>query len=288
MMNEEIIALDLKAKSLADKYLLTQGEILTVLMELLKRNGFAILNYANIFEYCEKRLRLSRQQAYYYKSVAERSFTVPALKEAVVQEEITLSQARRIASVITEDTKQEWIKDAKELPQAELEKKVAEHNPKARVKERIRPVAKQESELKVVIDDQTEANIRALTDILSQKLQRPATLREVIAFATNAAREKFDPEKKAERSIKRKSVSSGNPKPGRRPIPKSVKNQVIEKQGYRCSYTSPDGRRCEQRRWLDFHHVVPVSHGGLNTPDNLELRCHAHHSLEHENEVILD
>ena len=53
-MNEEVLALDRKAKSLAENYLQTEGEILTVLMELKKRNGFAILNYAGLFDYCEK------------------------------------------------------------------------------------------------------------------------------------------------------------------------------------------------------------------------------------------
>ena len=103
-MNNAALILDGKARKLAKDYLLTEGELLSVLTEMHQRKLFVPLNYANIFEYCEKALNLSRSQAYYFKSVAEKSVEVPEVKQAVVEGKITLSQARRIVPAVTKKT----------------------------------------------------------------------------------------------------------------------------------------------------------------------------------------
>ena len=200
-MKHTAYEMDYKAKTLAENYRRTEGELLSHLMEMRKQSVFAELNYSGVFDYCERALRLSLAQSYYFKSVAEKSESVPELKEAVVQGEITLSQARRIVPVITSENQKQWVADAKNLSQTELEKRVAAVNPKAHVKEKIRPVGKELSELKVAIDEETKQNLDALKDILSQKLGRAAGLQDVIAWATKVTREKFDPEKKAERAL---------------------------------------------------------------------------------------
>ena len=130
---------------------------------------------------------------------------MPELKAAVVQGELSISKARRITSVITPANHQEWIKNAQTMKQKELEKAVSIVNPQAHPIERIKPLARNISELRVPIDDETDKNLEILKELLSQKLKRPATLADVIAWAAKETREKFDPEKKAERSVKRVS-----------------------------------------------------------------------------------
>jgi hypothetical protein len=250
-------------------------------MEMRRGRVFAELNYSGIFDYCERALKLSRAQAFYFKTVAEKSEEVPEIKAAVVQGELTLSQARRIAPVVTKENHKQWIEKAKSLPQKELEREVTAVNPKAHVQEKIRPVAKDVSELKVPVDLKTEENLTALKEILSQKLGKPATLAEVIAWAADVTRTKFDPVKRAERA---RLISSGNeafPKPGRQRVTAAVKHPVVRRDGMQCTYVSMDRRRCEQKRWLHFHHKVEVKHGGLNTVDNLHTLCRAHHKLVH-------
>lgn len=48
----------------------------------------------------------------------------------------------------------------------------------------------------------------------------------------------------------------------------------------RCAYVSKDGRRCEGRGFLEFHHVIPYAMGGETTVENLQLRCRAHNGYE--------
>src|SRR4051794_5403913 len=111
-------SLDEKARGLAADFLRTEGQLLLVLMEMRRNNVFPALTYSGIYEYCLGRLKLSPAQSYYFKSVAEKSSTVPALGEAVAQGKLTLSQARRIVPVVTAENQVEWIAKAGTLPQA--------------------------------------------------------------------------------------------------------------------------------------------------------------------------
>src|SRR5688572_18878065 len=161
-MNSTIHTLDDKAKSLAKDYLRTEAQILSVLIEMRERRAFAALNYIGVFDYCERALKLSRAQSYYFNSVAEKSDEVPEIKAAVIQGELTLSQARRIVPVITKDNHQQWIEKAKTLGQGELEKEVTIANPRTHVREKIRPIAKELSELKVALEPKAEEDVRVL------------------------------------------------------------------------------------------------------------------------------
>jgi len=285
-MKSYTLVLDEKAKGLAKNYLRTEAALLSLLMEMTRRRVFPELNFSGVFDYCERRLKLSRAQSYYFQTVASKSEEVPELKRAVTSGELTLSQARRIVPVLSKQNHVEWVEKAKVLTQKELEREVAAVNPRARIEEKLKPVAKELLELRVAVSDKTEADLNALKDILSQKLKRAATLGDVVAWAAETTREKFDPIRKAERS---QNISSRKPAAqevantaaGRQPIPAGVRHPVILRDRAQCTHVSPDGRRCEQKRWLHYHHVVEVSKGGRNRSGNLRLLCQAHHRWLH-------
>ena len=189
VMNTQTQLLDASAKRLAKTLLLTEGELLTVLMEMSRLKVFAELNYSGVFDYCLRVLNFSREQSYYFKKVAEVSREVPELKAAIVQGELSISEARRIAPILTPANQAQWIEKAKTLIQTELEKAVNIVNPRAHPKERVKPIALNLSELRVVIDDETDQALCKLKEILSQKLGKPATLADVIRWAAKTTRE---------------------------------------------------------------------------------------------------
>jgi len=48
-----------------------------------------------------------------------------------------------------------------------------------------------------------------------------------------------------------------------------------------CSQTiGPTGHRCNERRFVEFHHVDPHALGGEATVDKIELRCRRHNDYE--------
>jgi len=275
MTNQE---LHIQAVTLAKTYLSTEGQLLLVLIEMRRRRAFNEYADSNIFEYCLNQLGLSRSQAYYFKSVAEKSEEVPALTQAVVQGELSLSQARRIASVVTRENLGDWIEKSHTLTQETLEKAVSEINPKSQIREKIKPVARQLSEMRVGIDDATERRLKHLQDVLSQKRGKAATLADTIAWLAEDAEKRHSPEQKAQRVSFRKPMKPASP--GRHAIPAKVKHAVIRRQGFQCAYRNKTSR-CSQRRFLDFHHLTPVSGGGLNLATNLVLLCKEHHHGRH-------
>lgn len=62
-------------------------------------------------------------------------------------------------------------------------------------------------------------------------------------------------------------------------IPNEVRRGVLERDGFRCTYTSPEGQRCECRRFLQIHHERAWAKGGPETLQNLRLLCAAHNQL---------
>jgi hypothetical protein len=68
--------------------------------------------------------------------------------------------------------------------------------------------------------------------------------------------------------------------PDSRHVPAAVRREVYVRDGGRCAYVSPTGRRCGERGFVEFHHVRPWSAGGLTTTGNIQLRCRAHNAYE--------
>src|SRR3990172_5715181 len=67
-----------------------------------------------------------------------------------------------------------------------------------------------------------------------------------------------------------------------RHMPAAVRRAVWLRDGGRCAFVSRTGRRCAEKAFLEFHHVVPYAAGGAPTADNIQLRCRAHNGYEAE------
>jgi hypothetical protein len=68
--------------------------------------------------------------------------------------------------------------------------------------------------------------------------------------------------------------------PGSRHIPAEVKRAVWVRDLGRCAFVGTDGRRCNERAFVEFHHVKPWSAGGEATVYNIQLRCRRHNGYE--------
>jgi hypothetical protein len=71
----------------------------------------------------------------------------------------------------------------------------------------------------------------------------------------------------------------------RQPIPAAILHAVNLRDQRKCTYINPLGRPCGQTRWVEVHHVIPVSHGGQNTLDNLVTLCSGHHKIVHSKKL---
>ena len=68
-------------------------------------------------------------------------------------------------------------------------------------------------------------------------------------------------------------------------IPVAVREEVLKRDEYQCSYISSSGTRCGCCRDLEIDHVVPFSLGGNSEISNLRVLC-ASHNLHAAKKVL--
>jgi HNH endonuclease len=69
----------------------------------------------------------------------------------------------------------------------------------------------------------------------------------------------------------------------RKAVPKATAIQVLTEAGYRCAVPT-----CRQILAIDIHHMVEVSEGGGNEPENLLPLCPTCHALHHRGTIPSD
>ncbi len=88
--------------------------------------------------------------------------------------------------------------------------------------------------------------------------------------------------------VKRKFALTHRPQASRghaedsRHVPAEVKRAVFIRDGGRCAFVGTGGRRCGERAFVEFHHLIPYAVGGPPSIDNIGLRCRAHNGHEVE------
>jgi hypothetical protein len=67
-----------------------------------------------------------------------------------------------------------------------------------------------------------------------------------------------------------------------RDIPNDVRRGVSRRDAGQCGYVAPNGVRCTERTFLEFHHIRAYALGGAATVENVSLRCRRHNQYEAE------
>jgi len=96
--------------------------------------------------------------------------------------------------------------------------------------------------------------------------------RALKALLDDLARKKFA-------ATKRPRKSRGTASDGRH-VAAEVKRAVWIRDRGRCAFVGHTERRCNDRGWVEFHHIVAYARGGKATVGNLQLRCRAHNGYE--------
>jgi 5-methylcytosine-specific restriction endonuclease McrA len=276
-----------KAVEAAQRFKKAEADLISVLQEVESSKTFFELGYTSLFQYVVQSLELSESVAANFITVSRKAAEFPALQSAITEGKITVSKARKVTAVLTLENQEEWVNKAVELPQKKLEEQVASIAPETKIREGVKPVTENLSQLKMGISKELEEKLKRVQDLESQRTRRAVQLSEALEALVDLYLEKKDPIKKAERVLKSdadacvarhadRAAQSGN-----RSIPAKTKHQVTLRDGGQCTHTD-NGKRCGTRRWLDVHHIILLSQGGINELENLTTLCSAHHRMEHK------
>ena len=266
-----------RALQVAGRYQLAEADLVSILQEVEAERVFLRFECTSLFMYGVRVLGLSEDVVGNAITVARKAREVPALQAAVLAGELSISKARKIAPVLTKNP-EEWVQKAKTLSCRNLEKEVAAVLPAQPVSERIKFVGADRVELRVGISTSLEEKLKQAQDLESQRRGRAATLEETLEALTHVYLEVKDPVKRAERVLKRRPNQS---KRTSRDMSARIRHEVHARDQGQCTHINSAGRRCENRRWIDIHHVVPREVGGAHTADTLVTLCSAHHRMEH-------
>ena len=153
--------------------------------------------------------------------------------------------------------------------------------PAAAHRSTIIPLAPQCYRVQFTASAEMRAKLRAAQDLLRHQIP-DGDVGKILDHALTALLTDLTKQKFAATDRPRGSHGDGNPgtNSGSRHIPADVRRAVWIRDGGRCAYTGRNGRRCTERGFLEFHHVVPHSAGGQATADNIQLRCRAHNNYE--------
>jgi hypothetical protein len=140
----------------------------------------------------------------------------------------------------------------------------------------VTPLSPDRYKLQLTIGGDTLEKLRLAKDMLSHAIPSgddAAVLdRALTALLVDLAKTKFADTRKPRRSRARD--------PRARDASAAVKRAVWVRDLGRCRFIGPTGHRCNERRFVEFHHVDPYALGGEATVEKIELRCRRHNDYE--------
>jgi HNH endonuclease len=140
----------------------------------------------------------------------------------------------------------------------------------------VQPLSPDRYKLQLTIGGETLEKLRLAQDMLGHAIPSgddAAVLdRALTALLVELAKRKFSDTRKPRRP------RAKNPRA--REASAAEKRAVWVRDLGRCAYIGPSGHRCNERRFVEFHHVDPYALGGETTLDNIQLRCRRHNDYE--------
>ena len=142
----------------------------------------------------------------------------------------------------------------------------------------VSPLAPDRYEIRFTASGHTREKLRLARDLLRHAIPT-GDLAEIVDRALTMLLEELMRKKFA--VTKRPRASRGTA-PGSRDIAAKVRRAVWPRDHGVCTFVSKSGRRCNERAFIQFHHVDPHAIGGEATVENIHLRCGPHNRYESE------
>ncbi len=277
----KIEELHMEAITVAAKFHKAESRLISILQEIDGHSQFRKLQCSSLFDYGTRILKLSEANTLNFIAVARKSKTVPELKKAIEDGILTVSKARKITPVITTENKDHWIGLASELSKNNLEKEVARVCPKAAVTDRAQHISEDRVKLTIGISEEVLGLLKRVQDLESQRTRSAVNYEATIKQALELYINKLDPVEKAKRSQLKNAppehvLGHAQIPFHRQTIPQNLKHEIYLRDKGKC--TQPG---CENSRWIDIHHIIPISRGGTNELPNLTTLCSGHHRKVH-------
>jgi 5-methylcytosine-specific restriction endonuclease McrA len=285
------------------------ARIIAQLAEIDERELYLLEAYSCFHAFCVGELRCSQQKGYKWIQVTRAVRKFPALLEAIADGRLTRSGVIILASHLDEANAEELLGLTAGKSRTEIARIVAEYTSRMKVSAEApifqsvggetqlspgivenapgpdsaalaRPdlaLSAPTASTRVPLEGDECDLLRHAQDLCSHAIPsrepRQVVVRALKLLIEHEEKKKYGAGVRARKSEPSKSTSP-------RYIPAQVRWAVRQRDGERCTYVSPDGRRCEATSHLEYDHIVPVARGGPSTVENLRMRCRGHNQFE--------
>ena len=304
---------DLAALVVRDR--LTTAEILAHIAEVDARRLYAPAGYSSMHAYCVGELRLSEDGAFKRIQAARVAQRFPEIFSAVADGRLHLIGVCLLAPHLKPENARELIEGASCKCRPAIEEWLATHF--TRRNPSIDLAACQLATSQVAVPVGSEVATSQVEALAAEAPTRPevatsqveprypktllvrarlsqAKLRYAQALLSHAL-PSGDVDQVLDRALealiqqleRRKAGATARPRhsrlsASRRHISAEIRRAVWERDRGQCTFVSTSGRRCDERRFLEFDHIEPVARGGRATAENIRLRCRTHNQYEAE------
>ncbi len=300
------------------------AEILLHLLELGRRQLYRELGYSSLYGYCVGALKYSPSAAKRRLTAVKCISEYPEIYRMFLKKELSLSTISIIAPVLTQDNKTQLLGQVINKSPIEVEWIVAWYNPKRPIPDRIRPMVvrsfaetnsmdipalliteridsgsrepKLNSQEQLQLEERYRIEFSASKEF-RDKLER---MKELLVPGTNLEGiferlmdeylDRNSPERREARRITRQERKTRANQDESKPrestkLSRRKRDQVFLRDGFSCTYVSPDRVRCNAKTGLHIDHIQPRALGGLHSLENLRLLCGPHNRLAAETEL---
>jgi HNH endonuclease len=270
------------------------ASLMAYLAELYGRRLHERAGFSSLFTYCTDVLRLSEHEAYDRMRAAKVARRYPAVLTLLVTGRVNLTTVQLLAPHLTPKNQEELFSAASGKSKRQVQELLAWRYPRADVASSVRklPSWSLASARTPVVQPLAPDRYRVTFTANAEMCEKLALAQDLLSHAIPGG----DPAQVFARAldalvdalVKQKFAVTSRPGTRRgqaddsRNIPAEVKRGAFIRDRGRCAFVGTHGRRCGERAFLEFHHLVPYAVGGRPTLDNIELRCRAHNGYEAE------
>lgn len=261
---------------------LEEAKLLALIGEVDARRLFSHYAHASMFSFCVDELNLSEASAKKRITAAKCARSFPVLLEHVASGALHLCAITLLSPHLTPQNVDELVRLSLHASKRRIEVMLASRfgiDPSEPVSPgRLDPIGPDRNRLRATFTDAQRDKVEYAKALLSNRMPG-ATLEQVLDAALDAliaAEEKCVFGKKSESKSPAVESLPVIVAPSRRYVPSAIRHAVFVRDGYRCTYTAPDGRRCQSTHHLELDHVVPFGLGGEHSVTNLRIRCRCH------------
>ena len=277
------------------------ADLIRHLMVIEARKIHELEGYSSLYAYCTQALGLSHNKACKRVAAAKIALFFPELLDRIEKGELSVSILALLVPKLTQANYDVIMTGIEGRSKREVELFLStvtfdgiilSDNPKV--------------EVKILCPKKVYEKLERAKDILAPEGQ---TWADVLDHALEAFLDKHDPLRKAERAQNRAEATAAEGVevqakasettdliptgevqfeaerviPGERKrsryIPQDIRHAVYLRDEGCCTYVSPEGHRCQGKRFLEFDHRQPWALGGEHSVENLRLLCRTHNAF---------